>query len=61
MVVDAIAARINRSAGTPGYDANGVCYVAFGPHRAARLNITIAAGARPYGSHDAPSEEIANE
>ncbi|WP_220093947.1 hypothetical protein [Arthrobacter sp. AQ5-05] len=45
----------------PGYDGNGVCYVAFGPHRAARLNITIAAGARPYGSHDAPSEEIANE
>ncbi|MDQ0094510.1 NAD(P)/FAD-dependent oxidoreductase [Paeniglutamicibacter psychrophenolicus] len=61
VVVDAIAARINRSAGTLGYDGNGVCYVAFGPHRAARLNITFAAGARPHGSYDAASETIAQE
>lgn len=61
VVVDAIAARINRSAGTRGYDGNGVCYVAFGPHRAARLNITFAAGARPHGSYDVASETIAQE
>ena len=61
VVVDAIAARINRSAGTLGYDGSGVCYVAFGPHRAARLNITFATGTRPYGSFDAASEAIAKE
>jgi sulfide:quinone oxidoreductase len=61
VVVDAIAARINRSVGTLSYDGNGVCYVAFGPHRAARLNITFAAGVRPYGSYDPASEAIANE
>ncbi|KAA0979786.1 NAD(P)/FAD-dependent oxidoreductase [Paeniglutamicibacter gangotriensis] len=61
VVVAAIAARIHGSAGTLSYDGVGVCYVAFGPHRAARLNITFAAGVRPHGSYDAASETIANE
>ena len=61
VVVDGIAARIGQTTEKPSYDGRGVCYVAFGPNRAARLDVTFVSGVRPFGSFDAATEAISRE
>ena len=45
---------------TSRYDGHGTCYLEFGHHRVARVDVTFAAGQRPQGGRfEEPSAELA--
>ena len=60
-----VASRIIASArGTSdqtSYDGKGICYLEFGAHRVAKVEVTFLAGRPPVGGLDGPSELIAEE
>lgn len=43
------------------YGGEGTCYVEFGLHRVARVNVTFLPGQAPFGGFDDPSAAIADE
>lgn len=61
VVVQRIAAKITGESSTHEYGGNGICYVGFDARRVARFDVTFITGQRPFGSFDAPTEEIARE
>ncbi len=61
VLAEVIAARTGADVVPRGYDGTGVCYVEFGGNRAARVDVTFAHGAAPFGNFDTASEPIAHE
>jgi sulfide:quinone oxidoreductase len=54
VVADAIVAR-HRGADSGTYDGRGVCYLEFGQHEVARVDVVFRAGEPPHGTWDGPS------
>jgi sulfide:quinone oxidoreductase len=55
-VADQLIARHSRSGTVPAYDGRGICYIEFGHHRVARVEVTFRSGERPNGRFDEPSD-----
>ncbi len=54
-----IAARIRGDAETAEYDGRGICYLEFGHHRVAKVDVTFLSGQTPRGALEGPSEQLA--
>ncbi|ADP78926.1 NAD(P)/FAD-dependent oxidoreductase [Pseudofrankia inefficax] len=55
VVAEEIIARYRGHGDPSAYDGRGVCYIEFGGHRVARVDVTFRAGEKPRGSFDDPS------
>ncbi len=56
---DRIAARVRGDVESAEYDGRGICYVEFGHHSVAKVDVTFAAGQAPHGALEGPSEALA--
>jgi len=56
VVAAEIAALVRGGTTSTTYDGRGACYIEFGAHRVARIDVTFMSGQRPTGSFDEPSE-----
>jgi sulfide:quinone oxidoreductase len=56
VVAAEIAALLQGGTTSRTYDGRGACYIEFGAHRVARIDVTFMSGQRPTGSFDEPSE-----
>jgi sulfide:quinone oxidoreductase len=59
VVADAIVGRVRGRVSSPGYDGRGICYVEFGDHEVAIVDVTFPDGAAPSGSLEGPSVDLA--
>jgi len=59
VAADRIASIIRGGTSSVEYDGRGICYLEFGNHEVARVNVTFAAGKPPVGTYDAPSVALA--
>jgi sulfide:quinone oxidoreductase len=59
VVADAIIARMRSGEGTTTYDGRGRCYLEFGAHQVARVEVTFASGQAPIGNFEGPSDALA--
>jgi sulfide:quinone oxidoreductase len=59
VVADEIAAIIRGDAPTTTYDGRGTCYLEFGAHMVAKVEVTFLSGQSPVGDMDGPSEALA--
>jgi sulfide:quinone oxidoreductase len=59
VAADRIASIIEGGTSSVEYDGNGMCYLEFGNHEVARVNVTFAPGKPPSGTYDAPSVALA--
>ena len=55
VVADRLIARHRGEESTSTYDGVGICYVEFGHHRVARVEVTFRSGERPNGRFEEPS------
>jgi sulfide:quinone oxidoreductase len=55
-VADQLIAQHSRSGTAGAYDGRGICYIEFGHHRVARVEVTFRSGERPNGRFDEPSD-----
>jgi sulfide:quinone oxidoreductase len=61
IAADGISARI-RGAGEPAhYDGRGICYLEFGDHQVAKVDVTFLSGQAPKGALEGPSPALAAE
>lgn len=59
-VADQLIARIRGESEPPGYDGTGSCYIEFGDHEVARVDVDFfSTPGRPTGTFTAPSAELA--
>lgn len=58
IVAGAISARIRDAGESAHYDGRGVCYVEFGNHQVAMVDVTFLSGQPPHGVLVGPSAEI---
>jgi sulfide:quinone oxidoreductase len=59
MVVAArIAAQLRGAQSLTTYDGRGVCYMEFGRHAVAKVDVTFRSGETPVGSLEGPSQEL---
>lgn len=56
IVAEAIIAEHRGGPASETYDGRGICYVEFGEHKVARVDVTFRSGERPTGQFDEPSE-----
>lgn len=62
VAADHLIARIRRADEPPGYDGTGACYVEFGEHVVARVDVDFfSSPGRPSGTFTVPSEQTADE
>ncbi|HEY2430714.1 MAG TPA: FAD/NAD(P)-binding oxidoreductase, partial [Acidimicrobiales bacterium] len=61
VVAEEIAARIRRGPAPAGYDGRGVCYLEFGKHMVAKVEVTFLSGSAPVGTLEGPSSAIADD
>src|SRR5258706_1418028 len=61
VVADEIAAVIRGDAPTTTYDGHGTCYLEFGAHMVAKVEVTFLSGQSPVGEMDGPSEALADD
>jgi len=59
VVADRIAARIRGDAESAEYDGRGICYLEFGDHQVAKVDVTFASGQTPHGKLEGPSAVLA--
>jgi sulfide:quinone oxidoreductase len=59
VVADAIVAQVRGEVTSPGYDGRGVCYVEFGGHQVAIVDVTFPDGQAPSGTLEGPSIDLA--
>jgi len=59
VAAEAILAQVRGEQAGPGYDGRGVCYVEFGNHEVALVDVTFPDDAEPSGFLEGPSVEIA--
>jgi sulfide:quinone oxidoreductase len=55
VVADRLLARQGRGPAST-YDGKGICYIEFGHHQVARVEVTFRSGERPSGQFDEPSD-----
>ena len=58
VVADRLIARHRATAPESTYDGTGICYLEFGHHRVARVEVTFRSGERPNGRFEDPSEAL---
>ena len=58
VVADRLIAQHRASAPSATYDGVGICYLEFGHHRVARVEVTFRRGERPNGRFEEPSESL---
>jgi sulfide:quinone oxidoreductase len=61
IAADGISARIRGEVAASQYDGRGICYLEFGDHRVAKVDVTFLAGATPRGALEGPSPALAAE
>jgi len=62
VVADRLIARIRGQSEPPGYDGTGACYIEFGDHQVARVDVDFfSSPGHPTGTFAAPSAEMAAE
>jgi sulfide:quinone oxidoreductase len=62
VVADRLIARIRGEDEPPGYDGTGACWIEFGGHEVARVDVDFfSTPGRPTGTFTAPSPETASE
>ena len=61
VVADRIIAMIRGTAPTATYGGSGMCYLAFGNHEVARVDVTFVKGKAPFGGYAEPSHALAAE
>jgi sulfide:quinone oxidoreductase len=59
VAAERIAARVRGDAETAEYDGRGICYLEFGDHRVAKVDVTFPSGQTPSGALEGPSEQLA--
>ncbi len=57
VVADAIIAPA-RGANGAEYDGRGICYIEFGDHKVAKVDVTFLSGQAPVGLYSEPSEDL---
>jgi sulfide:quinone oxidoreductase len=58
VVADAIIAAV-RGGDAGHYDGRGICYLEFGDHQVAKVDVTFVTGQAPAGAYEGPSEALA--
>jgi sulfide:quinone oxidoreductase len=58
VVADQLIARYRGTVSTSTYDGTGICYLEFGHHRVARVEVTFRTGERPNGRFEEASEAL---
>jgi sulfide:quinone oxidoreductase len=62
VVADHLIARIRQANMPPGYDGKGSCYIEFGDHEVARVDVDFfSTPGHPTGTFVAPSMDTATE
>ncbi|MBI3647352.1 MAG: FAD-dependent oxidoreductase [Actinobacteria bacterium] len=62
VVADHLIARIRKASAPPGYDGTGSCYIEFGGHEVARVDVDFfSIPGHPTGTFTAPSAEMTAE
>jgi sulfide:quinone oxidoreductase len=56
VVANQLIARHGQGGAASAYDGKGICYIEFGHHRVARVEVTFRSGERPNGQFDEPSD-----
>jgi sulfide:quinone oxidoreductase len=59
VAAERITARVRGDAETAEYDGRGICYLEFGHHRVAKVDVTFLSGQTPRGALEGPSEQLA--
>jgi sulfide:quinone oxidoreductase len=59
VVAERISQRIRGSSEGSTYDGRGLCYIEFGRHQVAKVDVTFMSGQAPVGSLLGPSQDIA--
>ncbi|MDQ2748869.1 MAG: NAD(P)/FAD-dependent oxidoreductase [Actinomycetota bacterium] len=59
VVADRIAARVRGALPAGTYNGRGICYVEFGQHQVATVDVTFLSGQLPRGGLEGPSEALA--
>jgi sulfide:quinone oxidoreductase len=59
VLADAIVARVRGEVASPGYGGRGVCYVEFGSHEVAIVDVSFPDGVAPSGTIEGPSVALA--
>jgi len=58
---DNISARIRGVGEGAAYDGRGICYLEFGDHQVAKVDVTFLGGRAPHGAFESPSVTLAAE
>jgi sulfide:quinone oxidoreductase len=61
VAADGISARIRGVDRSTAYDGRGICYLEFGNHQVAKVDVTFLAGAAPRGALEGPSPALTAE
>jgi sulfide:quinone oxidoreductase len=61
VVADAIIAELRSRSASTLYAGRGACYLEFGGHQVARVDVTFLSGQQPAGYFEVPSHELAAE
>ena len=61
VVAAAIVAEVAKQTTTAAYDGRGQCYLEFGDHEVAKVDVTFSPGAPPSGFFEGPSADLANQ
>ncbi len=59
IAAERIAARMRGDSESAEYDGRGICYLEFGQHEVAKVDVTFLSGQAPRGSLEGPSEALA--
>ncbi len=61
VVADLLVARARGAASGTTYDGHGLCYLEFGDHRVAKVDVTFLSGRAPVGAMEGPSVDLARD
>ena len=59
IVADTLIARVNGDTAGARYDGHGICYLEFGDHQIAKVDVTFLSGEAPRGFLEGPSPALA--
>ncbi len=59
VVASAIIATLREESTDVAYDGHGICYMEFGGHQIAKIDVTFQSGSRPVGWMEGPDIELA--
>ncbi|MBZ5738862.1 NAD(P)/FAD-dependent oxidoreductase [Nocardioides mangrovi] len=61
VVADQLVARARGEASGSTYDGRGICYLEFGQHQVAKVDVTFVSGQAPHGTLQGPSTELSRD